>query len=114
ALGDIDEARVHIDDAGRFLSKWGGWRVDELESLRNRVNGGGARVASGQLTARELEVAALVARGLSNSEIGRALFISAKTASVHVSNILAKLEMSSRAQIATWVTSEGLTAATSA
>ncbi|MDQ1495500.1 MAG: hypothetical protein QOG69_1983, partial [Actinomycetota bacterium] len=89
ALGDIDEARVHIDDAGRFLSKWGGWRVDELESLRNRVNGGGARVASGQLTARELEVAALVARGLSNSEIGRALFISAKTASVHVSNILA-------------------------
>ena len=114
ALGDIDEARVQIDDAGRFLSKWGGWRVDELESLRHRVNGGGARVPSGQLTARELEVAALVARGLSNSEIGRALFISTKTASVHVSNILAKLEMSSRAQIATWVTSEGLPAATSA
>ena len=43
------------------------------------------------LTAREQEILALVALGRSNREIGTQLFISAKTASVHVSNILAKL-----------------------
>ena len=43
------------------------------------------------LTPRELEVLQLVAAGRSNGEIGSALFISTKTASVHVSNILAKL-----------------------
>ena len=43
------------------------------------------------LTARELEVLALVAIGRTNREIAAELFISAKTASVHVSNIMAKL-----------------------
>jgi DNA-binding CsgD family transcriptional regulator len=59
------------------------------------------------LTARERDVAALVAQGLSNGEIGRTLFISTKTASVHVSNILAKLHMVSRSQIAAWASSQG-------
>jgi DNA-binding CsgD family transcriptional regulator/tetratricopeptide (TPR) repeat protein len=48
------------------------------------------------LTAREVEVLKLVVDGRSNREIAAALFISAKTASVHVSNILAKLEVPSR------------------
>lgn len=48
------------------------------------------------LTGRELDVLRLVAAGQSNREIGAALFISPKTASVHVSNILAKLEVESR------------------
>ena len=48
------------------------------------------------LTAREREVLALLADGRSNREIGEALFISEKTASVHVSNILGKLGVSSR------------------
>jgi DNA-binding CsgD family transcriptional regulator len=52
------------------------------------------------LTDRENEVLALVAEGLSNGEIGRRLFISPKTVSVHVSNILAKLQLSSRTQAA--------------
>ena len=52
------------------------------------------------LTDREREVLLLVAAGLSNPEIGRALFISAKTASVHVSNILAKLGASGRVEAA--------------
>ena len=42
------------------------------------------------LTPRETEIVALVAEGRSNGEIGRALFISTKTVSVHVSNILRK------------------------
>jgi ATP/maltotriose-dependent transcriptional regulator MalT len=52
------------------------------------------------LTAREREVLALLAAGRSNPEIGRALFISTKTASVHVSNILGKLGVSGRVEAA--------------
>jgi DNA-binding CsgD family transcriptional regulator len=52
------------------------------------------------LTAREREVLLLLADGRSNPQIARELFISPKTASVHVSNILAKLEVSSRVQAA--------------
>ena len=52
------------------------------------------------LTARELEVLSLVAQGLSNRQIGERLFISTKTASVHVSNILAKLGVSGRGEAA--------------
>ena len=49
-----------------------------------------------QLTDRELEVLGLVAEGRSNGQIAAALYISPKTASVHVSNILAKLNASTR------------------
>jgi DNA-binding CsgD family transcriptional regulator len=51
-----------------------------------------------RLTDRELEVLRLVALGMSNGEIASELFISRKTASVHVSNILAKLSASSRTE----------------
>jgi two-component system, NarL family, response regulator LiaR len=53
-----------------------------------------------KLTAREREVLALLARGRSNKEIADALVISRKTASVHVSNLLAKLQLNSRTQAA--------------
>jgi DNA-binding CsgD family transcriptional regulator/tetratricopeptide (TPR) repeat protein len=49
------------------------------------------------LTARELEVTRLLAAGRTNAQIAAELFISPKTASVHVSNILAKLEVANRA-----------------
>jgi DNA-binding CsgD family transcriptional regulator len=52
------------------------------------------------LTAREREVLSLLAAGRSNPEIGQALFISTKTASVHVSNILAKLGVNGRVEAA--------------
>jgi ATP/maltotriose-dependent transcriptional regulator MalT len=52
------------------------------------------------LTPRELEVLHLVAEGRSNREIAGQLFISAKTVSVHVSNILAKLQVTSRGEAA--------------
>ncbi|GAB3922630.1 hypothetical protein GCM10011575_43390 [Microlunatus endophyticus] len=53
-----------------------------------------------RLTPRELEVLALVADGLSNRQVGERLVISSKTASVHVSNILAKLAVTSRGEAA--------------
>lgn len=52
------------------------------------------------LTARELDVLALVAEGRTNRQIAESLFISAKTASVHVSNILAKLAVTNRGEAA--------------
>ncbi len=52
------------------------------------------------LTSREAEVLALVAAGKTNREIGAELFVSEKTASVHVSNILRKLGVSSRVDAA--------------
>jgi DNA-binding CsgD family transcriptional regulator/tetratricopeptide (TPR) repeat protein len=63
------------------------------------------------LTAREVEVLRLLAAGHSNREIGAALFIAPKTASVHVSNILAKLGASSRTEAAAIAHSNGLTPA---
>ncbi|WP_165360915.1 AAA family ATPase [Candidatus Chloroploca sp. Khr17] len=56
------------------------------------------------LTPREREVATLVAEGKSNREIADALVLSERTAERHVANILAKLGVSSRTQIAVWVT----------
>ncbi|MFL6127925.1 MAG: LuxR C-terminal-related transcriptional regulator, partial [Mycobacteriales bacterium] len=53
------------------------------------------------LTAREQEVLALVALGRTNREIAETLFISPKTATVHVSNILGKLGVRSRVEAAT-------------
>ena len=60
------------------------------------------------LTPRELEVLRQVSAGRSNKQIGEELFISAKTASVHVSNILAKLEVSSRGEAAALAHRQGL------
>ncbi|MEU9841880.1 AAA family ATPase [Actinomadura sp. NPDC048032] len=60
------------------------------------------REAPAGLTGRELEVLELLAAGLSNRQIGERLFISAKTAGVHVSNILAKLGVTTRLEAAAW------------
>ena len=60
------------------------------------------------LTERELEVAALVARGLSNREIAQALSISRRTADSHIQHILNKLSFRSRAQIAAWAVASGI------
>ncbi len=60
------------------------------------------------LTPREQEVAALIARGLTNREISAALVITERTAETHVQNILNKLGFNSRAQIAAWTVEHGL------
>jgi DNA-binding NarL/FixJ family response regulator len=74
--------------------------VDEV-ARRGRLDLGGVQreeplaVRLG-ITEREVEVLRALADGLTNQEIGERLFISAKTASVHVSNILRKLEVPNR------------------
>lgn len=54
------------------------------------------------LTRRELQVAALIARGLSNQQIASALVIEQGTVANHVAHILRKLDVSNRTQIAAW------------
>src|SRR5215470_8692406 len=62
-----------------------------------------AAVGNPGLTRRELEVAALVAEGLTNRQIADRLFISERTADSHLEQIRQKLGVSTRSRIATWV-----------
>jgi len=61
-----------------------------------------------RLTGRELEVAELIAQGLTNQAIARRLSVAPRTAEAHVENIRRKLQVRSRAQIAAWVTEQRL------
>jgi DNA-binding CsgD family transcriptional regulator len=71
--------------------------IDAL-ARRARLDLGGGPATSSVLTPREQEVMRLVAQGLTNRQIGRRLFISEKTASVHVSNVLGKLGAGGRTE----------------
>ena len=66
------------------------------------------KAASGGLTRREREVAALLAAGLSNRLVAQRLVLSERTVEDHVSNILGKLGFTSRAHIAAWAVEHGL------
>ena len=110
ALGRLDEARAQAAEAERYLARWRGWRADELRQLQRRLGIGDEPDGPAVLTPREREVAALLAEGVTNSVIAERLFISPRTAAVHVSNILAKLGMSSRAEVAAWAAGGGLDA----
>ncbi|AHF05929.1 response regulator [Desulfitobacterium metallireducens] len=61
-----------------------------------------------QLTTREREVLILLGEGLSNKEIAKNLFVTEYTVKKHVSQVLAKLELSGRTQAALYVSSKGL------
>jgi NarL family two-component system response regulator LiaR len=64
--------------------------------------------AEEQLTEREVQVLALVARGLANKEIADQLFIGERTVRTHISNILGKLHLANRTQAALYAQREGL------
>lgn len=97
-LGDLARATAHQLGARPLL--------DELRSIGSAP----ARTESvpDALTPRESEVLQLVAQGRSNGEIAKQLFISAKTVSVHVSNILGKLDASGRTEAAAIARRRGL------
>ena len=113
--GDRDAAVAAAREARATASRIGaGWLRSEVDGLaaRARLSLGedGAVVADPEpeaasddpfgLTPRERQVLELVARGATNREIGAALFMAEKTASVHVSRILAKLDVRSRTEAA--------------
>jgi DNA-binding CsgD family transcriptional regulator len=66
---------------------------------------GAGDVVGGPLGKREVEVGRLIVEGLSNKQIGARLFISERTVASHVTNIMNKLGLNTRAQIAVWMTS---------
>ncbi|HXV72834.1 MAG TPA: AAA family ATPase [Acidimicrobiia bacterium] len=105
ALADGDESAMR--QALRIFSELGAEAAGDRLRAAMRSSGirgvpsrprTSTRDAPGQLTRRQLEVLALIEAGLSNSEIADHLFISEKTASHHVSAILGKLNVRSRAE----------------
>ena len=127
-LGNVYRTRGHREDAEREVSS----AQTIVKDLANRVPQGAlrenflrqalatmpaahvltprqaAKREFGGLTAREREVASLIAQGKSNHEIADALVISESTAERHVANILSKLGFNSRTQIAVWAVEKGL------
>ncbi|HEX6871970.1 MAG TPA: helix-turn-helix transcriptional regulator, partial [Micromonosporaceae bacterium] len=103
ALNRREEARAHARAAAGLLGQWAGWRVEQLASMHARLglaaDGGTGTGMTDPLTPREREVAALIAQGLTNTELATKLFISPRTAAVHVSSILRKLGVTSRTEV---------------
>jgi DNA-binding CsgD family transcriptional regulator len=85
-------ARIEVDSADPD--------TDDPDDAVDPARSGSDELAALGLTQREIEVLRLLGEGMSNREIGEALYISAKTASVHVTHILQKLNVSTRVQAA--------------
>jgi DNA-binding NarL/FixJ family response regulator len=115
AAGRRDAATAVLERAHEVAATLGaGWLRDEIEGLAARArlvlpgsDGVAAEPAAAVppedpfgLTPRERQVLVLVAEGRTNREIGDSLFMAEKTASVHVSRILAKLDVRSRTEAA--------------
>lgn len=99
-----EEAIAQVEAAALLLAEWRGWRVAQLAQVRAQlgmapVDAAPAVTGPAALTPREREVAVLISDGLTNTELARRLYISPKTAAVHVSNILRKLGVSSRTEV---------------
>ncbi|WP_192341682.1 ATP-binding protein [Streptomyces sp. VITNK9] len=111
AAGRPQEAAREAGLAHREADRLGAAPLRErLDDLVRRTRPADTGDRATQLTAREQEVLRLLARGRSNRQIGEELFITAKTASVHVSNILAKLEAASRTEAVAVAYRQGLIA----
>ena len=116
AAGEREAATAALERAHAIAATLGaGWLRDEIEGLaaRARLVLSGSSGAPAEpaveaaahedpfgLTPRERQVLVLVAEGRTNREIGDALFMAEKTASVHVSRILSKLDVRSRTEAA--------------
>jgi predicted ATPase/DNA-binding CsgD family transcriptional regulator len=78
--------------------------LTDAESVRRSTRSGEVDAGdAGPLTSREEEVAGLLAQGLSNKAIAKTLVIAQRTAETHVANVLVKLGLTSRSQVAAWV-----------
>lgn len=90
------EARLHPDIARKLMEQV----AQQSSPIRQGV--------PEELTGRELEVVQLVAQGRNNHEIAQALVISEKTVKTHISNVLGKLHLDDRTQLAIYAIKHGL------
>jgi DNA-binding NarL/FixJ family response regulator len=101
--------RDEIFNAIRVISKGGSHLQPEAASELMRLTSYEAeQVDRGQLTARELEVLGLLARGMTNKEIAAELVITVRTVKFHVSSILRKLEAGNRTEAASTAAERGI------
>ncbi|WP_128804077.1 MULTISPECIES: helix-turn-helix transcriptional regulator [unclassified Streptomyces] len=109
-----EEAAVQAHEARAVAERLGAAplleRIDDLVRRGRLADAPSRGARPSPLTAREQDVLRLLARGRSNRQIGEELFISGKTASVHVSNILAKLGAASRTEAVAIAYRQGLIA----
>jgi predicted ATPase/DNA-binding CsgD family transcriptional regulator len=112
-MGDREGATRELRRVHDVFARLGAER--ELSATRDQLRDLGARPPArapttgvGGLTGREVDIARLVSERKSNKEIGAALGISARTVSTHLSNILGKLSVTSRGELADRVRESGL------
>jgi DNA-binding CsgD family transcriptional regulator len=103
ALGDTDGVALELDAAKKVFVQLGAAPdVSVIEAIAARSTADVRATAPHGLSARELEVLLLVAKGKTNKAIADALFLSEKTVDRHVSNIFVKLDVPSRAAATAW------------
>ena len=104
AIGALGASKFEAEfKVGKGLSREVAVRLALGES--EPVAGATERIEAGPLARRQVEVARLIAEGLSNKQIGARLLISEPTVASHVRSIMNKLGFNSRAQIAGWMAS---------
>jgi non-specific serine/threonine protein kinase len=109
ALGEARFAELHTAGAVRPLAQVAALAVagadvlPELPGPRVLAEQPGRWTGSEELTARERQIAVLVARGLSNKDVAERLVISKRTVDAHVNHIFGKLGLSSRVQLTIWL-----------
>ncbi len=101
-------ARLPSTDYEAAITKGAALQITEMFALAMHEAERSDPTDYGQLTHRELEVAQLVARGLSNKEVAARLRRSERTVESHVQHALGKLSMSSRTELGAWAQQHGL------
>ena len=103
-LGDEESALMEFEAARAvFVDLGAAPAIIELDALTQT-----AQAPAGPLTAREIEVVRLISAGLTNRAIASELFLSEKTVARHISNVFAKLGLSSRAAATAYAYEHGL------